>query len=70
MKRCIFLALMALTLALVAAPAWALNVGSVEITGETDVYVGKKSSKSETYAVSVKEEGSEAILTEVSQYTL
>ena len=57
MKRCTFLALMALTLALVAAPAWAWKVGSVIISGDTDVHVGKGSPTSASYTVEVKDDG-------------
>ena len=57
MKRCTFLALMALTLALVGAPAWAWKVGSVIISGDTDVHVGKGSSTSASYTVEVKDDG-------------
>lgn len=69
MKRCIFLALMALTLALVAAPAWAATLNAVAVSGDTAVTVVQGETIAKSYTATVSDD-MDSLLTESTDYTL
>ena len=68
MKRCVFLALMALTLALVGAPAWAA-IGTVTISPNTTSVTVKKGNLDSVPYTAVVKDDSDNPMTEGTDYT-